>query len=419
MINILRKHEQEGQRIRVAVVGLGSMGVGVARQIARTPGMCVVAVADLDQAVLDRHAAVLDELREDHADLEVSTDALALLGSAGYDVLAECSTAISDALEYCLKAIERQAHVVLMNAEVDIAFGRLLKHEADKAGVVFSSDAGDQHGVIAQLWNEMQLWGMEMVQAGNIKGFLNRYATPESLQEEAARRRLNPVPCCGYTDGTKLNIEMALLSNAYGWKPHVRGMEGPRVVHVDDLLDGVFDYDAYNGEGKVDYILGGKPGGGVYCIGRVTDRLKEFQQPYLSYYKLGDGPYYVLYRPYHLCHMETPLTVARVALLGQPLLQPWKGYVADVYAFAKRDIAAGGVIEHGIGGGQFYGMIESVEVAGKEGLVPIWMIEPDSKGNRATLTDAVSRDGGLTLDSVGFPDSYMHQMATKQRELAG
>lgn len=419
MIKLLRKYEQEGKRIKVAVIGLGIMGIGVARQICQAAGMSVAVVADFNPEVLERNKAVIKELHEDYSGLVVSTDAMAALDETEYDVLVECSTAISDALKYCLKAIDKKAHVVLMNAEVDIAFGRLLKHEADKAGVVFSSDAGDQHGVITQVWNEMQLWGMEMVQAGNIKGFLDRYATPTSIAHEAAKRNLNPVPCCAYTDGTKLNIEMTLLANAFGWRPHVRGMEGPKVVHVDDLLDGVFDYDAYQGEGKVDYILGAKPGAGVYCIGKVTDKLAAFQKPYLSYYKLGDGPYYVFYRPYHLCHMETPLTVARAALLHEPLLQPWKGYVADVYAFAKRDINSGEVIEHGIGGEHFYGMIESSEIAKREGLVPMWMIEPDTEGNKATVTGSVGKDGGLTMDKVDFPDSYMHQMAARQTEICG
>ncbi len=419
MINqLLKTRESEGNRIRVAVVGCGAMGLGVAFQIGQCPGMEVVLLADKNGEVIGPAADMVSSTGHQQGRPPVTTGCLdALVNGPEYDVLVECTTSIEDGIDYCLAAIHRGAHVVLMNAEVDMAFGPLLKHEAAKKGVVVTSDAGDQHGVITQVYEQISLWGFELVQAGNIKGFLNRYATPESMRAEAAKRRLNPVPCCAYTDGTKLNIEMALLSNAFGWKPFVRGMEGPRCARVEEVLH-LFDFDAYQGEGKVDYILGAEPGGGVYVVGRCTsDKAFEFQQPYMAYYKLGNGPYYLFYRPYHLCHLETPYAVALAALKQAPLLQPWAGRVADVYAFAKRPITAGEVVTHGIGGEHFYGMIESAEVAAKDGLVPMWMLEAEVESPKPVVSRALAKDGPLTFDDVTFPETRLYEMAARQRDL--
>jgi predicted homoserine dehydrogenase-like protein len=418
LTQLLKQREKEGNRIRVAVVGCGAMGLGVAYQVGHAAGMEVVLLADRNGEVIGPAADFTSRARHQRQRPPVTTGCLdALQHGPEYDVLVECTTSIEEGVQYCLAAIERGAHVVLMNAEVDIAFGPLLRQEAARKGVIVTSDAGDQHGVIAQVVDQLSLWGFEVVQAGNIKGFLNRYATPDSLREEAAKRRLNPVPCCAYTDGTKLNIEMALLCNAFGWQPFVRGMQGPRCARVEEVL-GLFPFDDYGGEAKVDYILGAEPGGGVYVVARCEDGF-DFQQPYLSYYKLGSGPYYVFYRPNHLCHIETPYAIGLAALKHAPLLQPWAGRVADVYAFAKRDLAAGETVVHGIGGEHFYGMIESAAVAVREGLVPMWMLETEVGSPKPVLAKAMAKDAPLTADAIGFPDSPLYRMAARQRELAG
>ena len=141
-----------------------------------------------------------------------------------FDVLVEATNTIGIAARYCLKAIHRKAHVVLMNAEVDLLLGIYLQHEAAKYNVVVTSDAGDQHGVLRRMIGEIELWGFDIVQAGNIKGFLDRYATAASKREIAKQMNLNLVQCVAYTDGTKLNIEMALIANAAHLTPFVPGM---------------------------------------------------------------------------------------------------------------------------------------------------------------------------------------------------
>lgn len=349
----------------------------------------------------------------------VSRDPFYLHADVGLeaDVLVEATNTIGFAAEVCLAAIERDLHLVLMNAEVDLALGPLLHRRAAARDLVVTSDAGDQHGVLARMIDEIRLWGFRIVMAGNIKGFLDRYATADGLLEEAAKRRLNPIQCCAYTDGTKLGVEMALIANAEGLVPFVPGMEGPRAGDVREVFEH-FDFDRYaalpgGAEGVVDYILGAEPGGGVFVVGHCDDPL---QQQYLWYYKLGDGPYYLFYRPYHLCHLETTRAIARAVLDGEPILRPAHGRVADVYAYAKRDLRAGESVPHGIGGNHFYGLIERCAEADAADRVPIVLLDADT-GQPAVLKRALARDEPVTFADLALPESRLLSLFHEQAEL--
>jgi predicted homoserine dehydrogenase-like protein len=324
ILSRLQQREREDRPVRVGVVGAGSMGAGLAARVFNTPGMRLVWICDLD--VARGRAAVIAAGAEpahgadvfDPRVVIVGDDALAFLSSdrpaLEIDVFVESTNTVVAAARHCLAAIDRSAHVVLMNAEVDLAFGGMLAARAAERGVVVSSDAGDQHGVLKRMIDEIEMWGLRIVQIGNIKGFLDRYQTADGLRAEAAARQLNPVQCCAYTDGTKLNIEMAVIANATGAVPTVRGMEGPRATHVSEVLR-LFDFASYpTDRAIVDYVLGAEPGGGVYVVG-FCDEPAEMR--YLQYYKLGSGPYYLFYRPYHLCHLETTYAIGLAALYGE------------------------------------------------------------------------------------------------------
>ena len=329
------------------------MGKGIAHQISITPGMSLEWIADLDPRCAQEVATLTNA--KSHG-----TDTHQLLSDSPVDVFVESTNTIWSAYQYCVSALEHGAHVVLMNAEVDLVLGPLLCQLAAKKNLIVTSDAGDQHGVLSSMIQEIQLWGFEIIQAGNIKGFLNRYATSADLIHEAAKRNLSAIQCCAYTNGTKLNIEMAALANAFKLVPTQTGMTGPAIPHVDQALE-AFDLDAIpEGAGTVDYILGSEPGGGVYVIGKCENLI---QQPYLEYYKIGKGPYYLFKRDYHLCHLETTSAIARIILYREPTLQPWAGRIADVYAFAKTEISPSTTIPHGIGGDHFYGLIATTEEA--------------------------------------------------------
>lgn len=401
---------RHASEIRVGLAGCGSMGRGIALQIKATPGMRLLWAADLNPDAASAVGAATG--------CGASTNALHMLEAQPVDVFVEASNSIESAARYCFAAIETGAHVVLMNAEVDLALGPLLQHTAAARGLVTTSDAGDQHGVLASMIMEADLMGLEVVQAGNIKGFLDRRATPAGLVDEAAKRRLSPEQCCAYTDGTKLHIEMALLANGFGYLPPEGGMTGPRARTVNEVL-ALFDFAAYGGIPRVEYILGAEPGGGVYLVVQPKTTLADEQRFYLDYYKLGQGPCYLLYRPYHLCHLETPKAIL-AAMRGGPVLAPGQGDrllsprsasanpTCQVFARAKRTLEAGEILQHAIGSEACYGTLELRETPG----VPIVLLE-----RPVTLMRRVRCDHLLSPADLELPDTDLTRWWQEQETL--
>ncbi len=411
MLSQLKEREKENRPIQVGLVGLGAMGRGIAYQIGKTPGMRLAFLADQDKAAARRGAELYGK------PTHVITDALAALRNETIpcDVFVEASNSIVAAYDYCLAAIERRAHCVLMNAEVDAILGYLLRAAAARQGVIVTSDAGDQHGVLARMMEEIELWGFDIVQAGNMKGFLDRHRDLAGTVEIAKKLRLSPVQCLAYTDGSKLNIEMSVIANEYGLTPLVPGMQGPCADKVEDVIN-LFDFDSYGGRGRVDYILGAKQhGGGVYVVGRCDD---PFQQDYLNYYKVTNKhPYYLFLRPYHLCHLETPRAIALAALYGKAVCGMRHGRVTDTYAYAKRDLKSGDRIEHAIGSDEVYGLIMEAAGADAAKLVPQGILDVEESDARPVLKRAVPKDQPLTWDDLDMPASRMSELWEMQKPL--
>lgn len=411
MLNELKKRAAEHRPIQVGLVGLGAMGLGIAYQIGRTPGMVLSFVADVNEAAAKKGAEIYGK------PTRVVTDALAALRDEKIpcDVLVEATNSIVAAYDYCLAAVERKAHCVLMNAEVDAILGYLLRAEAAKQGVVVTSDAGDQHGVLARMMEEIEMWGFDMVQAGNMKGFMDRHRDLEGTAEIAKSLGLSTVQCLAYTDGSKLNIEMSVIANEYGLTPLVPGMQGPRAERVEQVID-LFDFDSYGGQGRVDYILGAKQhGGGVYVVGRCDN---EFQQGYLNYYKVTNKhPYYLFLRPYHLCHLETPRAIALAALYGKAVCTMRMGRVTDCYAYAKRDLKPGDRVEHAIGSDEVYGLIMEAKAADAAALVPQGVLDVEGSLERPVMRRAVAKDQPISWDDVELPATRMVELWEKQKPL--
>lgn len=407
------------------------MGTGVALQVSRAPGMEVVFVSDiLDEALVRGVGAtgrtgvevtdVTNVPAKSSGEVYVVRDTLGFLqadNGVTIDAIVECTNTIAIAGRYCLAAIARRAHVILMNAEVDLALGQLLVHEAKKQGVIVTSDAGDQHGVLATMIDEIELWGFRIVQAGNMKGFLNRYGDAAGARPWAEKQRLSVVQTVSYTDGTKMNIEQALIGNYAGLIPMLPGMQGPEIGDLREVLD-AFDFDQYGEQGRVDYTVGVPwPGGGVYVVGYCDDELQKF---YLNYYKVSSkGNYHLFFRPYHLCHLETPRAIAQAYFDARAVIEPFRHRLNDVFAYAKQDLAAGTRIEHGIGGDEFYGLVDSIAHAGPEG-VPVCSLESEGHGagaKMAILRKAYRKDEPIRLSDLDFPDTDLFRMRQTQAAL--
>jgi predicted homoserine dehydrogenase-like protein len=405
MLGRLRALDRE---IRVVIVGAGAMGRGLFYQCCRTPGIRCVGIADIEieraqacPAMMGCSSGVAGtaaEVREalDRGVVAVCQDGMLLAEFEGADVLIEASNCIGPAARYAVTALEHRKHLVLMNSEIDLIFGPCLAELAHRSGVVYTSCDGDQHGVLKHLIDELTLWGFDLVMAGNMKGFLDRYANPTSIIPEADKRRLGYKMCTAYTDGTKLCIEMAILANALGLATPVPGMHGPRVAHVREVFD-LLDIEAlWRRHGPfVDYVLGAQPDGGVFTIGRCEH---PYQRDMMAYYKMGKGPLYLFYRPYHLCHVEAMECVAEAALDGRSLLEPTAGFRTNVFAYAKRDLRAGEKLD-GIGGYTCYGMIDGCGAGGSHPGLPICLAED------VALTRDVRKDEPILMDGVAHDPS--------------
>jgi predicted homoserine dehydrogenase-like protein len=391
------------------------MGRGTALQIISAfKGMRLVAVYNRTLSQADRayRQAGVESLAtvETVAQLEdaiasdqyaITDDPMLLCRAEGIDAIVEATGEIEFGAHVTLEAINHGKHVILMNAELDATVGPILKVYADRAGVVITNVDGDQPGVVMNLLRFVRTIGYNPVLAGNIKGLLDHYRTPETQAAFAARNKQKPRLITSFADGTKISMEMAVVANGTGFRVAQRDMYGPRCDHVTQALD-FFPQDeliaaAQAGEGLVDYVLGAEPGPGVFVIGYDENPIK---QQYAHYFKMGDGPLYVFYVPYHLPHLETPITVARAVLFEDAAVAPIGGQVCDVITMAKRDLKSGEELD-GIGGFTCYGSIDNSDVCRSGNLLPMGL----SEGCRV-LRD-LPRDHALTYADVELPQGRL------------
>jgi predicted homoserine dehydrogenase-like protein len=352
----LEKREEENNPIRVGLVGAGYMGRGITLQVEKyIPGMKIVAISNRTISRADnayQEAGIESpKIVETVAQLEnaiasnrqaITDDALLLCQADNVDAVIESTGDVEFGAHVVLKAIENQKHIVLMNAELDTTVGPILKVYADRAGVVITNADGDQPGVMMNLVRFVRSIGYHPVLAGNIKGLQDHYRPPETQKRFAAEHNITPQMATSFADGTKICMENAIVANATGFKVGKRGMYGPRCSHVSEAVS-LFPISQLLDGGLVDYILGAEPGPGVFVLGYNDHRIR---QSYMKYFKMGEGPLYAFYVPYHLPHLEVPLTVARAVLFKDSAVAPLGGPVCDVITIAKRDLSDVGRYEN-------------------------------------------------------------------------
>jgi len=405
---LLAERAEQGRPVRVGMLGAGFMAKGIANQITNsTPGMELVAIANrhperaesiyaeagIEATAVISSAAELDEA-VGRGRYCVTDDPEVLTRAGSIDCLIEVTGAVEYSANVILDAIEHCKHVVSMNAEVDGTVGPILKVHADRAGVILTASEGDQPGVQANLYRFVKGIGLRPLLIGNIKGLHDPYRNPTTQEGFAKQWGQNVHMVTSFADGTKISFEQAIVANATGFRVAQQAMLGiDHRGHVDELT-GVYDYEQLvEWGGIVDYVVGSQPGPGVFVL---ADHDDPKQRHYLSLYKLGEGPLYSFYIPYHLCHFEVPSTVARAVLLGDPVMQPAAGPCVDVVAVAKEALSAGDMID-GLGGYKTYGVAENHDVSLAGNLLPIGLAE----GCR--VVRQVARDQVLTYDDVDLP----------------
>jgi predicted homoserine dehydrogenase-like protein len=406
--NKLNVRELNKNPIKVGVIGAGEMAKGLINQITKhTPGMKVVATYNrsLERPInaykiagIKNYKIVEIEVDFQEAidsNISVITQNLDLLiKSKDIDIVVDMTGSIEFSAKLTIDAINNNKDILSFNAELDATLGPILKYKADKAGVQYSVAEGDQPGVTLNLYRFVKQMGFKPLVCGNIKGMLDEYRTPTTQKAFAESWGMSPVMATNFADGTKVSCEQACIANATGMKVAKRGMLGYESKDHIDNLTGLYDVKELEELGGiVDFIVGAKPGPGVFVYATSDDPLST---KYLDYGKLGKGPLYSFYIPYHLLFFEIPISIARMVDFNDTIVASKAGPVVDVITIAKTNLKQGDLIDE-IGGYKTYGICENSDISRKENILPIGLAEG------CKLLRDISKDVELTFDDVELP----------------
>ncbi|MGB6691518.1 MAG: Gfo/Idh/MocA family oxidoreductase [Terracidiphilus sp.] len=404
----LEIREKEGRPIRVALIGAGFMSHGLANHIVNTtPGMRLVGVYNRRPQrafELCEYVGVKDvvsPVSQTEVDSAIRAgkvvatgDAFLLARSSEVDVIVDVTGSVEFGAQVAFEAFKHGKHVVLLNAEIDATIGPILQTYAEKHGVILSACDGDEPGLQINLYRWVKGLGLTPRVIGNVKGLQDPYRNPTTQKGFAEKWGQNPAMVTSFADGSKISFEQAIVGNATGFVAQSRGMSRGREYKDDVMKIGsLYDIDQVRKLGGViDYVVG-TPLTKIYVLAEHPD---PKQQHYLSLYKMGDGPLYSFFLPYHLVHFEVPSAIARVALFGDSLAKPIGGPVVEVCAVAKRDLKAGEVLDD-YGMYMTYGEAVNADEMCKNRYLPEGLVEG------CLLTRDVAKDAVVTYDDVELP----------------
>lgn len=421
----LRILEEKNEQIKVSLVGAGLMGKGMVSQMMLMKGMIpsLVVSRKIEDAIesytlagVSRDdIAIGKNLNEINLAMEkgkfVVTDITEYATKANLvDVVVDATGIPDTGAKIAMDAIFNHKHIVMVNVEADVTVGPILNKLAKSADVIYTGTAGDEPGSVQEIYDFADALGFDIVAIGKGKNNpIDWDATPDSVRERAMEKNLKPLRLASFVDGTNTMIEMAAMSNATGFIPDIRGAHGPTasVKELPNLFRLKEDGGILNNYGVVDYVNGIAPG--VFAI--VTTKLPQVHEE-MKYLSMGDGPNYVLYRPYHLTSLETPITVAKAMIYKEPTIAPMGKPVSEVVTIAKRDLKKGENLD-GIGEYTILGSIEEYEKAKEERLLPIGLVN----GNTRVKQD-IKKGEFITYDMVDLDTSTMvYKLRQMQDEL--
>ena len=404
LLDTLKKREKPTDLI---VSGLGFMGFGFLDGSFEVPNLRIALLIsrrpeDSTAFLIDKgyKAKVVSTVEEIHSNKElgiisVSSD-LNLISTFDTEILLEMSGTVEYGTEVVLKGIESNKHILTMNPELQVTVGSQLKKRADKKGLLISDVYGDQPGSLARLIGSAHMMGFKILVAGNMKRYRDDFATQEKMQPWADDKGLAVRQTVSFTDGTKQAIEMNLVANYFGFDILKEGMKGAKINDIQEAIS-EFKDEPIPENGVVDYGIGSKLFPGVFA---VVEHHSPHQQKYLRYLGLGEGPRYVIFEPYHLCHLEVATSIAEILLLKKEIINNSTQPRMRTVSYAKRELKKGEKID-GIGGDMIRGDI-CRESESKEYL-------PAGLAIGAILKNDISINTKVKLEDVELP----HNAATR------
>jgi predicted homoserine dehydrogenase-like protein len=379
----LAELEARGQPVGIGLIGAGQMGQEILCQVQLMRGVRIPVVVDVtfERAELACQMAGLPPERlarvatPEAAQAAIAAGRIALATDwrlvpalAGVAVIVDATGSPELGVSIALEAIRAKKHIVMMNVECDVTVGAILNRRAREAGVIYTLAAGDEPAAILELYRFAAALGFDIVAAGKGKNNpLDITATPDALAARAKLRDMSARMLCEFVDGSKTAVEMCSVANATGLVPDVRGMHGAHATR--ETLHQVFCPQSQGGvlqrAGVVDFAIGVHPG--VFVVFTTAQpRLRHG----LIQRDMGNGPNYLLFRPYHLCSIEVPLTAAQTVVYGESSGHPLPRPVAECIAIAKRSLRAGETLD-AIGEFCYRGSIDTVAAARRENLLPL------------------------------------------------
>ncbi len=425
MLNLntkLKEIDEQGKKIKAGIVGAGQMGRGMVSQMFCMKGILPAIISDIDieraknayllAGISSDDIAVANKAVEAEAAIQkgkyvITEDFNVITSTLPIDVVLDLTGVPDVGARIAFDSIYNGKNIVMLNVETDVTVGPLLKKMADSAGVVYTVSAGDEPGAVKELYDFADAMGFKILVAGKGKNNpLDIEANPDTVREKAQASNMNPKMLASFVDGTKTMVEMTCVSNATGFVPTKRGMIGPEstIKELPKLLSlkeqgGILDrYQV------VEFVKGIAPG--VFVI--ITTDLPAVKEE-MAYLSMGEGPNYILYRPYHLTSIETPLSAARACIYHEPTIVPKGAPVSETVAVAKKDLKAGEYLDT-IGGYTVYGVIDTFENAKKDNALPIGLVSPKVK----VKTD-IKKGETLTYDAVELDEnSFILQLRKLQ-----
>ncbi|MDG4888184.1 MULTISPECIES: homoserine dehydrogenase [unclassified Mesorhizobium] len=410
---LLQRAEKQGP-ITIGLAGAGQMGTDIVVQVALMPGMRIGAISEvrpqaaIDAALLAGHdrsdiveapnAPAIDRAIE-AGKIAVTEDLHALAAAGRIDVIIDATGNPNIGTLFALEVMKNGKHIVMLNVEADITIGRFLKEEARKAGVVYTGAAGDEPACTLEIIGFAKSLGFNIVAAGKGKNNPLKFdAVPADYEKEAAERNMNARMLVEFVDGSKTAIEMVAIANATGLVPDVPGMHGPTATleELASVLCPREDGGVLHRKGVVDYSIGKGVAPGVFCIietkhPRVLERMIDL--------KVGRGPYFTIFRPYHLTSLEVPLSAARAVVYKRADMEPLDHPVAEAVAVAKTSLGTGQSLGM-IGENDYRGFAMTWEDARANGALPLGLAE------RAKVVKPVKAGDFLTYENC-VPDDSM------------
>ncbi|WP_114458181.1 MULTISPECIES: SAF domain-containing protein [unclassified Halanaerobium] len=425
LYNELKKRESMGNKIKVALVGAGQMGTDIVSMASSMPGLDIAVVVDINlenaQTAYKLSGLNGNQIRESSSKTEIedlvmqdkaviTSDSNIVTEVDNIDVVIDATGVPEVGAEVGLNSIMNGKDIVMMNVEADVVIGPILNKMAKRAGVTYTGAAGDEPAAIMEIYDYAKSMGLEVVAAGKGKNNpLQLDANPDTVRETAEKKGTTPRMLATFVDGTKTMVEMAAVSNATGLVPDVVGMHGP-TTNVEDLPQKFSLKEQggiLNSKGVVDYSLGNVAPGVFVIVTSDNQRVKDS----FAYSKMGSGPNYLLYRPYHLVSLETPISAARAVIKGEAAIAPEFGLVSETITVAKKDLKTGETLD-GIGGFTVHGSIEKAETAREKNLLPLGLT------HGAVMKTDVKKGDLLTYDDVEIKkDSIIYQLRMIQDKM--